>query len=133
MNIVTASLLPDRTRQRAHEEDDLQRAVVEYLRWALPADAEYYHIPNGGKRPLREARRLVGLGLRAGMPDLGFVWRGRALFIELKTRDGTASAAQLQMHRKLTYCGCPVAVCRSVPQVEAWLRDQGIPLTASCT
>ena len=130
--IVTASLLPE-PEPRAHEEDDLQRAVVQYLRWALPAHAEVFHIPNGGRRPLKQAARLVGLGLRAGIPDLCIVWRGRAYFIELKTKDGTPSAIQLQVHRKLIYCGCPVAVCRSVPEVEAWLRAQGMNLMAQCT
>jgi hypothetical protein len=130
--IVTASMLAEGAA-RAHEEDDLQRSAVQYLRFALPADAEYFHIPNGGQRHKRAAARLVGLGVRAGMPDLGLVWRGRALFIELKTRTGTASPTQLQMHRKLAYCGVPVTVSRSVPEIEAWLRLQGMPLRAGCT
>lgn len=61
-----------------HPEDDLQRAVVQYLDVALPADAVAYAVPNGGKRSRTEAARLKGLGVRAGVPDLAIVWRAAA-------------------------------------------------------
>lgn len=114
--------------ERAHEEDDIQRDVVTFLRWALPADAEYCHIPNGGQRHKRAAARLVGLGLRAGMPDLLVVHQGRALFIELKAPGGVLSSVQRQVIRKLKYCGCLVELCRSVPEVERVLVDAGLRL-----
>jgi hypothetical protein len=117
---------------RLHPEDDLQRAVVEYLRWALPDDALAFHIPNGGLRHKRAAARLAGLGLRAGMPDLCVVWRGLVLFIELKAPRGVLSAVQRQMKKRLEYCGCPIWVCRTVSQVEIVLRDFGLPLRAEC-
>ena len=116
---------------RRHDEEDLQRDVVQFLRWALPDDAVAYHVPNGGPRHTKVAQRLVGQGLRAGIPDIAIVWCGRALFIELKTRTGVLSASQKQMHKKLTYCGAAVMVCRSQGDVEAGLRECGVPLRAS--
>jgi hypothetical protein len=39
----------------------------------------------------------VGLGARAGVPDLALVHRGQSLFIELKIADGVLSEAQRRM------------------------------------
>jgi hypothetical protein len=124
-------LLPDVRKPRAHLEDDLQRQVCQYLRWSLPADAEFFAVPNGGKRHSKAAARLVGQGVRAGLPDLCVVYRGATIFIELKTARGVLSEAQRQMHRKLGYCGCTVLVCRSLGGVECSLRELGLPLRGS--
>jgi hypothetical protein len=129
--IVTASLLPERAPGRRHDEDDFQRDVCQYLRWSLPSDAEYYAVPNGGKRHSKAAARLVGQGVRAGLPDLCVVYRGSTIFIELKTARGVLSEAQRQMHRKLGYCGCTVLVCRTLACVESSLRELGVPLRGS--
>ena len=128
--VISASLLPDPPPRR-HEEDDLQMAVVGFLRWSLPDDATFTHIPLGGQRHKRAAQRLVGLGTKAGWPDLLIVHQGRALFIELKAPGGALSAVQKQAIAKLIYCGAEVLVCRSVPEVEAALREAGVPLRAS--
>jgi hypothetical protein len=128
--IVTASLPLEMRPVRRHDEEDLQRQVCQYLRWSLPADAEFFAVPNGGKRHSKAAARLVGQGVRAGLPDLCVVYRGSTIFIELKTARGVLSEAQRQMHRKLGYCGCTVLVCRSLEGVECALRELGVPLRA---
>lgn len=128
--VVTATLLPDRPPRR-HDEDATQRAVIQYLDWALPADGIAFAIPNGGKRHPREAARLKGLGVKAGISDICVVFRGRAFFIELKTPRGVLSEAQRNMMRKLNYCDAPVMVCRSVADVEAGLRECCVPLRGS--
>jgi hypothetical protein len=128
--IPTATLLPDPPKRR-HLEDDLQRAVVQFLRVALPFDAVFYAVPNGGLRHSRAAARMVGLGLRSGIPDLAIVWRGHALFVELKTARGSLSPAQRQMHARLHVAGAEVMTCRSVECVENSLREIGVPLRAT--
>jgi hypothetical protein len=128
--VVSATLLPEPPPRR-REEETLHRSTVQFLRWALPDDATFYHVPNGGLRSRKVAQRLSGLGVVAGVPDLAIVHRGKALFIELKAKHGTVSAAQREMIRKLTYCGAPVMLCRSVPEVEAQLREACVPLRAS--
>lgn len=131
MSIATASLLPDPPARR-HEEDDLQRSVHQFLSWALPANAFHFHIPNGGQRHTKAAQRLVGLGVRAGVPDLCIIFAGRPIFIELKTPHGHLSAAQRQtIDRLRVLCGADVMVCRSLLCVEEALRELGVPLRAS--
>jgi len=129
--VVTATLWGRVKAPRRHEEDDLQASVCEYLKWALPDDGTFYAVPNGGKRHAREAARMVRLGVRAGVPDLAIVFRGRPIFIELKTARGVVSEHQKQMARRLTYCGADVLYCRSVDGVENALRELGVPLRAS--
>lgn len=116
---------------RRHDEDELQHAVCLFLAVALPSDATYFAVPNGGKRHAREAARMKGLGLRAGVPDLIVIHRGRALFLELKTKRGVMSAAQKAMQQLLIYSGATVVVCRRVDDVERALRDAGLPLRAT--
>jgi hypothetical protein len=128
--VATASLLPEPAPRR-HAEDDLQRACCAFLEWALPPDAVFYAVPNGGKRHKREAARMAGLGLRAGVPDLAIVHRGRALFVELKSGRGVMSPAQRSMAQRLNYAGAAVCCCRSVEEVEAALREACVPLRGS--
>ena len=123
-------MLFDEPPVRHYEEDMLQRGVVRYLDLALPPDATFYHCPNGGLRKRQLAQRLVGLGVRPGVPDLPLVWQGRALFIELKTPAGALSPAQRAYHNKLAYCGAEVMVCRSDVEVEQALRERGMQLRA---
>lgn len=54
-----------------------------------------FHIPNGGKRDIKTAKRLKLEGVLSGIPDL-FVpaW---SLWIEMKTEKGRLSPAQKEM------------------------------------
>jgi len=128
--VVTASLVPERGVRRRHPEDDLQRQVMAFLDVALPAEAVAFAIPNGGKRHVREAARMKGLGVKAGISDICVIHRGRAAFIELKSATGRMSPAQREMARKLIYCGAAVCMCRSVEEVEASLLEACVPLKA---
>jgi hypothetical protein len=128
--IATASLLPEPPRRR-HDEEMLHRGVVQFLRLALPANAFHFHIPNGGQRHTKAAARLVGLGVRAGVPDLCIVYAGSPIFIELKTARGALSAVQRQVIDRLRLCGAEVLICRSLPCVETALLELGVPLRAS--
>jgi hypothetical protein len=126
-----ASLLPAASPLvRRHEESDLQRSVHQFLERALPADALHFAIPNGLMRSKKARARAVGEGVRAGICDICVLHRGHAYMIELKSRRGVLSAAQKAMMQKLIYCGVDVCVCRSVPEVEAALRECGVHLRA---
>jgi hypothetical protein len=89
-----------------------------------------FAVPNGGKRHAREAARMKGLGVKAGVPDLCVVYRGRAAFLELKAKRGVMSPAQKAMQKRLIYAGADVCLCKSVAEVEASLLEAAIPLRA---
>jgi len=116
---------------RRYPEDALQRSIVEYLDWSLPATAICFAVPNGGKRHRREAARLQGLGVKAGIPDLCVISAGTVLFFEVKAARGTLSFDQRERIQKLEYCGASVYVVRSVEQVETILRQHRVLLRAT--
>jgi len=118
-------------RKRGRAEHTLQCAVVQYLRLACP-DGLVFAVPNGGHRSKRVGADLRREGLLAGVPDLCLIWRGRSLFIELKTPLGGLSKTQRAVHRALVAAGAEVMVCRSLDQVEASLREAGLRLRATC-
>lgn len=126
--VVTASLMPVRRVARRHDEDDLQRAVMVFLDWSLPPDAVAFAVPNGGKRGKREAARMRGMGVKAGIPDICVIHSGRVAFIELKARRGVMSPAQKDMTRRLVYCRTAVFMCKSVDEVDEALRTVGVQL-----
>jgi hypothetical protein len=68
-----------------------------------------YAIPNGGKRGMAEAKRLVAEGVVAGMPDLHIPAWG--LWVEMKrTKGGKLSDAQMRMMAYLEGIGHCVIV-----------------------
>jgi hypothetical protein len=112
-------------------EEQIQGAVCDFLDSALPADAVWFHPPNGGHRHAAVAAKLKWLGVKPGIPDIVIVWRGRAIFIELKAQKGSLSEAQKAMQSRLVLSGAVVfEVARSVDEVEGFLKGVGIPLHA---
>ncbi len=110
-------------------EDQIQAAVCDYLDRALPDDAVYFAVPNGGHRHPAVAAKLKWTGTKAGVPDLAIVWRGRAIYIELKAHGGTLSDAQKAMHDRLTLAGAVVLpIARSIDEVADFLVVLGMPL-----
>jgi hypothetical protein len=128
--VATASLPPSPPRRR-YAESETQRAVHQYLSWSLPPDAVHFAIPNGLMRSQKARARAQGEGVMAGVPDLCVIHRGRAIFIELKSGRGVMSPAQRSMAQRLVYAGAAVCCCRTVPEVEAALRRELVPLRGS--
>jgi hypothetical protein len=81
-------------------EDAEQEVVIEWARLSegkWPELALLHHIPNGGSRDIREAKKLQRMGVRAGVADLHLpVARGpwHGLYIEMKYDDGRLRKAQ---------------------------------------
>lgn len=113
-----------------HLEDGLQQAVAAYLdlRRLL-----WCHCPNGGKRNAREAARLMGMGVKPGVPDVLIFhrWRfageqaaghrrsGFGVAIELKSPKGRTTPAQEEWISALRGKGLRVFVCRTLDEVIA--------------
>lgn len=115
-------------------EERLQRALVAYLRAALPAPWFFFHPPNGGGRSKAEAGVLKALGTMPGLPDLWVVGAHppfvipRIVCLEVKSPTGRLSPAQRDAILALERCGIPTTVVRSVAEADAALRAAGVPL-----
>ena len=120
-----------RGKQIKRPEQELQIGVANMLRVSLPADCFWTFINNGMGRSKAEGGIAKAMGQRAGVPDLLFVYRGRALFIEMKAGKGKESPTQIECHGLLAMAGAPVATCRSVDEVIFTLKGWGVPVQAT--
>ena|SRR5262245_61878314 len=79
--------------RRRQPETKVQAAIVRHIR---AQGLFWYAIPLGGVRSKIEAAIMQSTGTRAGTPDLGFVFQGRAYFLEVKA-DEQARATEHQL------------------------------------
>ncbi len=111
-----------------------QQTVVEWARWqetARPELKNLYAIPNGAKRSKGYGGKLVGLGLKAGVPDLCLAWPARkdgccwhALYIEMKReRGGRVSPEQEDWMERLTAAGNLCVVAKGADEAIKAIRD----------
>lgn len=123
-----------------HEEQVALFKWAEYAtgRWSVLA--LLYAIPNGGMRPFRqrtdkhgrmirysvEGQKLRAEGVKDGVPDLCLpVPRGHfhGLYIEMKTRTGSASKPQRQWIAALNRQGYYAEVCHGWEQARRVIED----------
>jgi hypothetical protein len=110
-------------------EAALHRAVVELLAiYAARGLLAYCHVPNGGYRTPAEAGQFRTFGVRAGVPDL-LLWlpSGGHLQVELKASSRGLSEAQRDWHATMLALGHRTYVVRSIDELEAVLRREGVP------
>lgn len=108
---------------RRRFEDQIQRAVVQYLKVRAQPDCVWLHPANGGFRRRPEAAILQAMGVVAGSPDLLLFRMGRAFAIEIKTESGKLSEAQKHMIDRLDRAGVFVRVCYGLDQCLAALEE----------
>lgn len=101
--------------------------IAQYLDWALCPPAFYSAFPAGGGGEAR-GKTLKDMGLKSGVPDLLFIYKGVTRFIELKFGKGILSESQEKTIPQIEAAGCEVAVCWSFDEVEAQLHAWGLPL-----
>lgn len=112
-----------RGKPRQRPEAILHKQVVQYLARALPKGAFFSTLFNGGHGHFIRGAHLSSIGVRLGLPDIMVVHDGRAFFIELKSAVGRLSVEQRAVHADLQTARCRVAVCRSLDDVQRFLRD----------
>lgn len=112
-------------------EHALHVAVAAYLRVALRPPAWFSTIGHGGGGKVRGAM-LKAAGMRPGMPDLlVFGPENKVVGIELKAARGRLSPEQREVALDMARCGHWYAVCKTIDEVEAALRDAEIPVHAT--
>ena len=115
--------------RRGTPEADLQRAVVQALRIALPRAAIIHHCANeateAGPRGAKRQAILVGMGVHAGFADLMVLCDGRVLFLELKAPKGRLRPEQEAFRDAVLAQGFGWALVRSLDDAPGALADQG--------
>lgn len=126
--------LPIKQRQEkdVKPEDALQKTVVEFLDRALPESAQFFAVPNGGKRTKVEGGIFKATGVKPGVPDLAVIYNGVFHGIELKAGRNKPTDVQKERHRLLRAAGARIEVCWTVDQVQNFLRMY-MPLRAALT
>jgi hypothetical protein len=110
-------------------EEHLQRSVVTLLQiYENRGLLAFCHVGNGEWRHKATGGRLKAMGVRAGVPDL-LIWAdgGHCFGVELKAGTGKLSPAQTFWHATLETLGHQVYVVRSLDEMEAVLRAEGVP------
>jgi len=116
-------------KRRGTPEADLQRAVVQALRVALPRSAIIHHCANEvtepGPRGAKRQAILVGMGVHPGFADLLVLCDGRVLFLELKSLKGRLSPSQEAFRDTVLAQGHGWALVRALDDALGTLADHG--------
>lgn len=122
---MTATKAPkDTMNEHAHQKALF--AWAELAKAQRPSLAGMYAIPNAAKRSPRLAAYMKAEGLRSGVPDICVPTRRHpygALYIELKSATGRASAEQLVWIERLTNMGNKAVVCKGWLQAKRVIED----------
>lgn len=107
-------------------EAAIQRALVKHLRARARPGVWWAHIPNGGKRDARTGAIMKQLGARAGTPDMLFIYDGKVLFLELKTKAGSVSEVQQECICDILRAGANAIVVYGLDEALSVLHRWGI-------
>ena len=125
-NDATASLAVQRRRESRREEWTEQTKLAGMLaKYLDPACTFWTSLEN---KPLS---RLSGLfqkrrGVRSGLPDVLVLYRGKPIFVELKSRAGVATKAQKQVRVELLPAGALWWMARSARAAMTALQLSGV-------
>lgn len=110
-------------RRSSMSEDTIHRAVVGHLNVRARKGVFYLHPANGGYRTKTEAARFVGLGVRAGVPDLIIFKGGKTYGLELKADKGRVTPIQRSVHEQMRAAGATVEVAFGLDDALAQLIE----------
>lgn len=108
-------------------EHKLQVQLLDYLTVAGRRDLFWFAVPNAGLRSYRVGAMMKAEGLRSGVADLCFMLDGgRVAWMEMKTTTGRQSDYQRGFEHRCKQLGHPYALCRSLDEAIAVLREWGV-------
>jgi hypothetical protein len=110
---------------RRAEEWEEQKKLARLLDKWLPDDARWTATdpvaPNAISGAIRRAR-----GVKPGVPDVEVLYRGKSIFIELKSRSGRCSPAQCEERERILRARGQWWVCRTARSAMWALRKSGV-------
>lgn len=109
-------------------EDRIQQDIVIFLNntYCLPAHPGrgiIFHVPNQRSSPA-ERIKLKAMGVLSGVSDLIFIYKGKHLYLEVKTPEGTQSREQKEFEGRIQINGFSYYVVRSVEDVKQILQAE---------
>lgn len=103
-------------------EEAIQRDTIKLL-YAVEPECIWAHVPNQRASAIQRMI-LSGLGVKAGFPDLVFLWRGGGGVMEMKAAKGRLSSEQRAFRDECKRLGIPHEVIRepeaAVRALESW-------------
>ena len=110
--------------RRRQLEAQLQRAILEHLRWRGVPGLFVSHYPAGGWRSSIEAAILKGLGVTPGVPDLLILHQGKLHALELKSARGRLTTVQAETQHRMRVAGAlaatAIGIDEALERLEAW-------------
>jgi hypothetical protein len=106
------------------KEAPIQRAILTYLRLALPGAVIHHSANERGMRGQSAAKDIANAkrnGMVVGFPDLMVLWNGRLMCFEVKAPGGYPSPAQKDVGQQIQAQGGFWAVVRGVDDVQGFL------------
>lgn len=109
-------------------EDRIQQDIFIYLNnnFCLehhPARGIVFHVPNQRINKL-ERIKLASIGVLSGVSDLIFIYKGKHLYLEVKTPAGRQDPAQREFEGRIQANGFSYYLVRSVPEVHDILHAE---------
>lgn len=117
---------PFRLRQYEESEYQHQTALIKCLQRFKHPDALFFAVPNQSDGGAQRGYFLRKMGVRAGVSDLVFLFRGQILFLELKRRGGEQSPAQHEFETQVKTARGEYYVSRSLTESLDLLYARGI-------
>ena len=115
---------------RRQPEQQIQAAVFDHLAWRGVPGVFAFHPANGGWRSVIEAKIFKSLGVKAGVPDVIAIHKGRVFALELKAEGGRATPKQLEaiaaMEAAGAYCCIAEGLDRALAVLEQWGLLRGV-------
>jgi hypothetical protein len=108
---------------RTRPEQQIQRAVIDHLRWRGMPGVFAFHPANGGWRSAVEAAIFKSLGVVAGVPDIIIIHSGQCFGLELKADRGRLTDVQRDAHGRMRAAGACVAVAYGVDEAIGQLTE----------
>lgn len=126
---IKASKAPTK-HKRGTPEADIQRAIVNTLRFVLPSGSIVHHSANevtqAGQAGAKRQAILVGMGVTPGFADLIVLSQGKVLFLEVKSTTGSLRPAQERFRDAVRAQGFAWAIVRSVEDALGALSEAGM-------
>lgn len=103
-------------------EDLIQMNIVNTVRMAYPK-VFLFACPNGGYRTASTGRTLKKTGTVAGVSDLIMLYRGRVIFIEVKSQKGRQQDSQKIFQNKVEAEGHQYWIVKSAGEMLDKIKD----------